>query len=137
MTPTLDQVLALADEARRSPHARRVLHDALLERYHRYYLTLVRQAQSDARSLEEPVAFVFYPETLTLLEKKWRSGPPSAQGRNGLRGAFSIWTVRSLRSHRRFATTEHERAYRWFNALPDARNALVLFVVGPRSPRRA
>ena len=30
---TLEQILELAEQARRSPHARLVLHDALLERY--------------------------------------------------------------------------------------------------------
>ena len=45
---TLDEILQLAHAARRSPHARRVLHDALLERYGRAYEEILERAQQYA-----------------------------------------------------------------------------------------
>ena len=48
LTPTVDTILELAREARRSPHARRVLHDALIERYGDDYLFTIERAQKNA-----------------------------------------------------------------------------------------
>ena len=52
--PTLTEVIGLAEAARRSPHARRVLHDALLERYGEVYEDKLTLAQVSADFNRKP-----------------------------------------------------------------------------------
>ena len=55
---TLEQILDLAEQARRSPHARRVLFDALLDRYGDDFLDRIEAAQYAADKSGVPL-FVF------------------------------------------------------------------------------
>ena len=79
MAPSLDQVLELAREARRSPNARRVLHDALLERYGASYQFAIDEAGKQAASRKRPFIVMLVPEALVSAEstpykrKEWRS----------------------------------------------------------------
>ena len=82
---TLDALLELVRAARRSPHARRVLHDALLESGPAYARAL-ENAISFARSTNEPVAVVVNARSLQSI--------PSAD-------AFDVARVSFLRGHRR------------------------------------
>ena len=58
---TLEQILELAREARKSPHARRVLHDALLEYYGDRYERVLVGAQAHADGWGAPQAVLFRP----------------------------------------------------------------------------
>ena len=80
---TLEQILELARQARRSPDARRVLHDALLERYGDVYEYAFEQAQRRADSFGEPRVFVVDIDVL-------RSGLPPQH-------AFWDWSIMTVR----------------------------------------
>ena len=69
---TLESILVLAQQARRSPHARRVLHDALLERYAAAYEAVLEMATAYARQTGVSQAILFYPKKLVGLEAKLR-----------------------------------------------------------------
>ena len=98
MTPTLDQVLALADEARRSPHARRVLHDALLERYGDDFGRVVERAGSMALAYNLPMVVTLRPSELRYVEGLWSGAKlPTHVLEN--RGAFEVYELARLREH--------------------------------------
>ena len=82
---TRDALIELVRAARRSPHARRVLHDALLESGPAYARAL-ENAISFARSTGKPVAVVVNAQSL-------QSDPPDH--------AFNVARVSFLREHRR------------------------------------
>ena len=66
---TLKTILALAQEARTSAHARRVLHDALLERYGSAYEARVDAARAIARERKQPVILMLEPAKLADYER--------------------------------------------------------------------
>lgn len=68
----LDQILDLAMLARRSPYARRILHDALIERYGGDYTTFVERAHRYAN--EDLLAWGVFlnPSQLQKAEDAWR-----------------------------------------------------------------
>ena len=68
---TLETILELARQARRSPHARRVLHDALLERYGEIYLRVLDDAQRSAEIFDTPVLVMVRPQGLIDAENAW------------------------------------------------------------------
>ena len=70
---TLEQVLELARLARRSPHARRVLHDALLERYGEAYEEILDEAARFAAGAKKAVVVMLVPAQLAEAEAAWRS----------------------------------------------------------------
>ena len=70
---TLEQVLALARSARRSPHARRVLHDALLERYGLAYEEILDEAARFAAGAKKAVVVMLVPAQLVEAEAAWRA----------------------------------------------------------------
>ena len=69
---TLETILELARQARRSPHARRVLHDALLERYGDNYLRILSDAQRSAELFDTPVLVLLRAKGLSDAEHAWR-----------------------------------------------------------------
>ena len=69
---TLDEILDLALLARRSPHARRVLHDALLERYPDAYGFALKRAHETADAYGKPQIVMFAPNLLVDAEDAWR-----------------------------------------------------------------
>lgn len=70
---TLGQVLALAKSARRSPEARRVLHDALLERYGLAYEDVLARAARIADRNGRPTIVLLAPGRLIAAEASWRA----------------------------------------------------------------
>ena len=100
MTPTLDQVLALADEARRSPHARRVLLDALIERYGVDITSVLAEADRLATGDHRAYAVVLRPPVLITFDPIRES--LRARGINTRKllrnkGAFGVYDVAQLR----------------------------------------
>lgn len=66
---TLEQILDLAAQARRSPHARRVLFDALIDRYGNEFLNVVERAQTYADQDGRSFAIYLSPERLRQVEQ--------------------------------------------------------------------
>ena len=79
MKPTLDTILELAQAARRSPHARRVLHDALIDRYGDDYLITIERAQQSADENDVGYMVLLRPDRLSeadasLMKERRRPG---------------------------------------------------------------
>lgn len=84
---TTEQILELARAARRSPHARRVLHDAFIETFGDAYLQILVDAQFYADRWRTPQIVFFAPDRLREMMERW--------GRKGRvpRYIFSNWNV--------------------------------------------
>ena len=137
---TLEQILDLARQARRSPDARRVLHDALLERYGDVYETAVLGDALDcARTTDQYIVIALDPRALAEVEADF-AGRPIPWHTLRLR-AFNVsllenWRViGGLRKRRAIAFMPHgvselrERAN-------DLRPLQMIMVVGPPRGRR-
>ena len=101
MTIPVETILELAEEARRSPHARRVLFDALSERYAPFFGNVVDFARSLAREDGQPRAVLLDPPEFAKAEREnhWgrRTPPRDVVGR-------AVWStpINNLRGLRRF-----------------------------------
>ena len=71
---TLAQILDLAEQARRSPHARRVLFDALIDRYGDLFLGYVERTQELADRLNVRRVLILRPDRLVLADRAWLTG---------------------------------------------------------------
>ena len=74
---TLETILELARQARRSPHARRVLHDALLERYGDGYAQILDDAGRSAMVFDMPILVMLLPRGLVNAENAWYLAAPA------------------------------------------------------------
>ena len=74
MRPSLEAILDLAWQASRSPYARRVLHDALLERYGAAYEDFVARVQQISDS-QGPVVVTLLPWRLRFIDGLFDSDP--------------------------------------------------------------
>lgn len=89
MRPSLDDILALARAARRSPHGRQVLFDALIERYGRHFLLYLKKTQAEADRAGTPIFVFLKADDLRAMERRW----PQLEGW----GAYAMSDV--LRAH--------------------------------------
>ena len=135
---TLEQILDLARQARRSPDARRVLHDALLERYGDVYETAVLGDALDcARTTDQYIVIALDPRALAIVEADF-AGRPIPWHALRLR-AFN---VSLLENWRLITTLRKQRAPIAFEAhgVRERANAprplQVIMVVGPPRRRR-
>ena len=111
---TLAQILELAREARKSPHARRVLHDALLEHYGERYERILARAQTYADSFDSPQVILFRP----------RHAESFYGGGHELAGSvFGTVDIADFRSWRRWKRTHY-----------GPHEVVTLLVVRPRRP---
>ena len=104
MTSSVETILALAEEARRSPHARRVLFDAMTERYGRAFERVVDSARANFPP-GTTIAVLLYPQALAAAEREVTRGvAPSWRGPQEHVLQASVWTsaVASERASRRF-----------------------------------
>ena len=104
MGVTLESILALAEEARRSPHARRVLFDAMTERYGRAFERVVDSARANFPP-GTAIAVLLDPEALALAEREVTWGTvPKWRGPQEHVLQAAVWTsaVASERASRRF-----------------------------------
>lgn len=69
--PSLDDVLELARGARRSPHGRQVLFDALIERYGRHFLLYLKKVQTEADRIGLPMMVFLEADRLPGMEQRW------------------------------------------------------------------
>ena len=124
MSPTLAQVLALVEAARRSPHARRVLHDALLERYGAGYESVIDYARELAAQSALDQAIILRPDKIAAADERWRRGKWFFPSLDTLVGgdALEIHAVEDVRAYRRY--------WRGRKQLPDEMTLLVV-----RAPR--
>ena len=121
-TPTVDTILELAREARRSPHARRVLHDALIDRYGDDYLFTVERAQKSADENEVGFMVILRPDRLraadaALMEERRRPG-----------GGYTLPTLENWHAMSRLAVD-----YRTFRSRVYDKDSIVVVVLRPRS----
>ena len=73
---SLDDILELARAARRSPHGRQVLFDALIERYGTAVLDYVAAVQEVADRTGRPQMIFLAPARLVRAERIWSHMPP-------------------------------------------------------------
>ena len=96
---TLEQILELAREARKSPHARRVLHDALLEYYGDRYERVLVGAQAHADGWGAPQAILFRPR---FAENPHYGASPRLAGHYRRALVFGTIHLSDLRASRRY-----------------------------------
>ena len=105
---TLAQILELAEAARRSPYARRVLFDALIDRYGDDFLSVVERAQATADQWRTvPQGILMSRSRLPELDFLWERERSPDHRRSILRDAFRLldadWRWRSLSHDKTFA----------------------------------
>lgn len=108
---TLDELLDLIAMARRSPHARRVLHDALLERYTRDYEHFLWRARVCADRAQRPCVVMVSAEVLEEVELRWAElyptspfGPPLNWLENF--NVFRVYDLKDLAQNQNRVLTE-------------------------------
>ena len=119
MTLDVVDILQLARAARRSPHARRVLHDALLELYGPAYEEVLATAQRRADEELDPYVIVLRPYLLKYVLVSSRS--PTVLG-----GAITLSRLRLYRAWQRRQTRD-DWPQRW------PYQSQVILLVRPRS----
>ena len=99
---TLDQLLELARAARRSPHARRVLHDAFIETFGDAYLQVLKDAQHYADRWRTPQIVFFSPTRLREMAARWDVADALPRGATGTlpRYLLANWSVFPIRPSR-------------------------------------
>ena len=120
MTTTLEQILDLAAQARRSPHARRVLFDALIDRYGEDFLFTVDRAQTHADQRDRSQAIVIRPRRLPAADEAWQYLRASGDE-----------TYRLLENWFVFSTIDVDFRRHWWSASP-LDDTVVVTVVHPR-----
>ena len=116
----LEDLMALAEHARRSPHARRVLFDALLERYGAHFETLLEVAQADADRTGQPIVVLLNSARLVEIDDE----QPAEWGALALFPAL----------YHRFLSDRH-RTPREFRVRDERGHPQQLVVMRPRTER--
>ena len=131
MTVSVETILALAEEARRSPHARRVLFDAMLERYGEAFERTIDRARAAGERREETTVMILAPKELEAAEDVVRAGRiPRWDTPSRHVIARAVWPVplAVIRSGNRFAVS------RSFPTWSGAREPKVVIMVAYRAP---
>ena len=121
---TLEAILVLVQQARRSPHARRVLHDALLERYGRCYEEVLAFAQNAAKNTREPILIILKVDALVSADARApKERCPSAFLLNAGDAVSQVFWIVPVKTWWRFRT-------------PHNRNFVHIMVVRPATRRQ-
>lgn len=123
--PSLDDILALAAAARRSPHARRVLHDALLERYGDLYKVVLDRAQGYADQSGRPDVVVLRPNRLAVAEAQLAAG--------NLDPRFLLEDLNAFAAYDLQAASQGGAVYRRFRS---AKDEVFVVIVKPRPVKK-
>lgn len=121
---TLEQILELAKQARRSPHARRVLFDALIDRYGDDFLITVNNAQERADRDDRSLVIIFRPHRLHEADAAWREYLGSENAAHRLYRFLENWHV--------FSTIDIGFRRNWWTPPSEWDETVVVAVVHPQ-----
>ena len=127
---TLAQILDLAEASRRSPYARRVLFDALLDRYGDDFLAVIDHAQRRADEANVAQAVILSRARLPRADAAWQTWRRAFGSRKR-----SIPGLGAPLYAFRFLDTDARSRLRWYTAAsePDFKGSVLVTLVRPRT----